>query len=119
MNNNGVRDDVERYIYANYFPDMNIIAALNQYANALGAAFDGVTTSVSFAYNITHATQCLAHLSNDDADWPGMLVDVAAEMLDIVPRMETVDLHYQNLSGSMFIMSPIEQWQDSCEFTIQ
>ncbi len=117
----GVRDDIQRHIYATYPEDRyrNIRKVLTEmakhYQTILWDAINPAKAYENAVISDLH-TECLAYLFGDGFHKPAQLLQ--AEILNTDDRASVYLVYDRSLEESIFYSSPVNQWKDSCAFDI-
>ncbi len=106
-NTNGIRDDVERYIHANYGEHPRLLRALGQFAHSLRvlqiSSMRDPDTSTALE-GVVRAESCLNYVEPDSQIKTEAAVSVAAEMSNTMDRFSLIlDTQYElgyEISGS-------------------
>ena len=115
----GVRDDIQIYIYFTYPDDVKLRLGLTYYAKE----FQGVLADADdreAAY--IHATQmarhgeCLFHIKGRDSI--NICRAIRAEILNTRERSIAYITYSDNLGGRVIRGAPREEWKDSCSFDV-
>ena len=120
-NQNGVRDDVERFISANYREDSNLQNALFQLAASIRTVFiySGTDALIGDALTVVNnAYECYYSVSDDQNSLTSAEI-VSAEMINSDARMNAFFEFGSTVEGYVHIGNPIDDWADSCNFDVQ
>lgn len=116
LDGDGIRDDVQRYIAANFSTDIPTRNALQQYARGLNgllqSAYDDSST-VSTLTKIGLASECLGSFAGDVDT--GIQLDVAARYMNTFERMEAFWNFERNVTGYVVVNNTFDTWSSSCE----
>ncbi|UJS15951.1 MAG: hypothetical protein L3J17_08455 [Candidatus Jettenia sp.] len=115
----GVRDDIQRYIYFTYPDDKKLRLGLTYYAKE----FQGVLKDANdreaahdHAIKMDRHVECLFYLKGEDA------VDICnalrAKILNTRERSIAYITHSDNLGGRIIMSAPQKEWKDSCSFDV-
>ncbi|MDR4498499.1 MAG: hypothetical protein MRK02_11360 [Candidatus Scalindua sp.] len=115
----GVRDDIQRYIYFTYPDDEKLRLALTHYAiefqGVLADAHDR-EASYNHATNMSRHNECLFYLKDEESfDISDALL---AEILNTRERSIAYITYSDNLGGKTFKGAPMKEWKDSCSFDV-
>lgn len=113
-NNNGIRDDVEIYIAANFGESQKKREGLNQLAISVqqGLVATTVQQSMLAANNFTRSMECLSYINPDDESWKS----VQAIAVNTQARVEAWMQYQMRISGKIFPSRSIREWKSSCNF---
>lgn len=113
-NNNGIRDDVEIYIDANFGNSQKLKEGLNQFAVSLqqGIIAASEQQSMLAANNQMRAMECLHYISPNDRSWKS----VEAIAVNTPERLNAWLTHEGRLSGKVFPGLPEVELKNSCSF---
>lgn len=113
-NNNGIRDDVEIYIAANFGDSKKNQEGLNQLAGSIqqGIASTTVQQSVLAANNFTRSMECLSYIDPDNQTWKS----VQAIAVNTPERIEAWLQYQTRISGKVFPVRLKSEWKSSCSF---
>ncbi len=115
----GVRDDIQRYIYFTYPDDKKLRLGLMYYA----MEFQGVLRDANdreacyeHAIKMDRHGECLWYLKGEDA------IDICralrAKILNTKERSIAYIKYSANLGGRILMGSPQKKWKDSCSFDV-
>jgi len=115
----GVRDDIQRYIYFTYPDDKKLRLALTYYAKE----FQGVLKDANdreacynHAIKMDRHVECLFYLKGEEA------VDICnalrAEILNTRERSMAYIMYSDNLGGRIIMSTPQKEWKNSCSFDV-
>jgi len=113
----GVRDDIQRYIYFTYPDDKKLRLGLTYYARE----FQGVLkyandreAAYDHAIKMDRHSECLWYLKGEEA------IDICralrAKILNTKERSMAYIKYSDNLGGRIIMGSPQKEWKDSCSF---
>lgn len=115
----GVRDDIQRYIYLTYPDDKKLRLGLTYYAIEFqGVLKDADDREVCYdhAIKMDRHVECLFYLKGEEA------VDICnalrAEILNTRERSIAYIRYSDNLGGRIIMGSPQKEWKDSCAFDV-
>ena len=117
----GVRDDIQRHIWATYPGDgnVNVRKALTEIAKhyevILWEAMDPQNAYANAAILGEHL-ECLSYIVQEDSHIPALTLK--AEFINTRDRMDVYRAFDSALEGSIFRSSPIDEWKDKCTFTL-
>ena len=116
--NDGVRDDVQRWIGMNAYPTESGRAALTQYAKAMQRLLisSDETTAVEAAQATTDATACFQFIRWSDDDAIEILGFLKAEYLNTIERSQRYVEIQDWLSGHIYSLGMIEDARNKCDF---
>ncbi len=113
----GLRDDIQRYIYFTYTDDNKLRLGLRQYATEFqGALADASNRTAAYNHEIemVHAAECLFYLKGEDSfDISNALL---AEILNTRERSIAYITYSDNLGGRSISLTPQKEWKDCCSF---
>jgi hypothetical protein len=114
--NDGVRDDIQRYIAFNH-ASASVRAGLIQYARNLQQALvigSDQDAARNIADAIGRAAECLYSIVPDDA--PEITDSLFAEAVNTAERLAAYDAYDANIDGSIFRIRPLSELERSCDF---
>ena len=127
-NNNGVRDDVERYIIQTYKDEKIAIEIGFQVARAYNAVIEEPSNAEEVDKVLTKAQDCASYFE-DDADEFGdpILLDTdivtskkfKSIQLNTEVRIRAYLEYNRNLSGGVFSLTPTNKLKEQCTFEIE
>ncbi len=115
----GVRDDIQRYIYFTYPNDELLRLGLTYYAKGFQDVLADAEDSEA-SYN--HSTEmschgeCIWHIKGRDA--VNICRALRAEILNTHDRSVAYITHSDNLGGRVIRSAPMNEWKDSCAFDV-
>ncbi|MCF6156790.1 MAG: hypothetical protein E3K36_16475 [Candidatus Brocadia sp.] len=115
----GVRDDIQRYIYFTYPNDKRLRLGLTYYA----IEFQGVLKDANdreaayeHANKMARHGECLWYLKGEES------IDICnalrAEILNTRERSMAYIMYSDNLGGRVISLAPRKEWKDSCSFDV-
>ena len=115
----GVRDDIQRYIYFTYPDDKKLRLGLTYYA----IEFQGVLKDANdreaaydHANKMSHHGECLFYIKGEES------IDIRrrlrAEILNTRERSIAYIKYSDNLGGRIIRGAPQKEWKDSCSFDV-
>lgn len=117
--NDGVRDDIQRYIYFSYSDEEKVILALTEVAKQFQilllhssdpeAAFNNATAMARHG-------ECLDFIKGEAAG--DILAALRAEILNTRERSLAYITYSDNLAGEIILGRPLSDWKNSCAFDI-
>lgn len=117
--NDGVRDDIQRYIALTYPTSTKTRAALTQgVVNQQQALLyaDDKEHSIQIAGEGTRDTECIHYVAPDDASDIGAALQ--AVLLNTDARSRAYLAYDRQLSGQVFHMRRLNEWKTSCSFNV-
>lgn len=120
-NQNGVRDDVERFISAHYRSDVNLQKSLYQLAAGMRTVFTHLgnedrigdaLSAISLAYECYYSVTTEDD-RGDEADY------IVAEMVNTETRLSAFYEFGTSIEGRIHVGNRIDQWLESCDFEVQ
>ncbi len=117
--NDGVRDDIQRYIELTYPESARKRAALRQYAKAANDALeqaDDKRASINNSYKMDRSQECSSFIWGSVIDFASESRKLHAKILNTQERTSTFFDFDDQLGGEVFSSSPIELWDRSCDF---
>jgi len=119
VNENGVRDDIERWIGLNYRNSEKTRMALTQVyypiQNLMIHAKEGDRDAVYNDMDSFHrATECLYYIHPDDAN--KLIKEIESETVDTSDRVYAYLDSSRILGGGSFMSAPFSKWNQSCTF---
>jgi hypothetical protein len=115
----GLRDDIQRYIYFTYTDEDKLRLGLRQYATELQGALadaDDPNAAYNHAKILAHADECLFYLKGEDSFDIGDAL--LAEILNTRERSIAYITYSNNLGGRIIISTPQKEWKDCCSFDV-
>ncbi|MDR4498497.1 MAG: hypothetical protein MRK02_11350 [Candidatus Scalindua sp.] len=115
----GVRDDIQRYIYFTYPDDEKLRLGLAYYAKEFqGVLADADDREAAYEHAIKMARhgECLDYLKGDDSIYIERALD--AEILNTRERSIAYITYSDNLGGRVIDGAPLKEWKDSCSFDV-
>lgn len=119
-NNNGVRDDLERYIGFTHPNSARIRAGLMQHAAALEGqlrAGGSQAQAMAAATQVTKGLECLNFL--DPVNRRDFSTALSAQFLNTRLRVQALKVYEAHLAGKMFRGTPDAMLGTTCNFNIQ
>ena len=117
--NDGVRDDIQRYIYFTYPDDERTRTALTyiakQFQELLPQANDRDAALQHATLKARHG-ECLYYIMG--AQSGDARKALKAEILNTEERSSAYILYSNNLAGKILIKPPLKEWKNSCAFDI-
>jgi hypothetical protein len=113
--NDGVRDDIQRYIALSYPESERIRAALTQYARTMQASLldaHSEEMTVRHSHNLQRAIECLYYIRPDNAN--GVSGKLQAQILNTNERSRAWIIADKHLGGQVFFIS--DDFKSSCDF---
>lgn len=115
----GVRDDIQRYIYFAYPNDEKVQAALTevakQYQILLPTASDP-DAAFNNATKMARHGECLDYIKGEDA--ADILSALRAEVLNTRERSIAYITYSDTLGGEIILGKPLADWKTSCAFDV-
>ncbi len=115
----GVRDDIQRYIYFTYADEEKIRLALTygaiEFQEALADAGDR-DAAYNHAIRMAHNSECLFYLKGEEFINIERAFD--AEILNNKERSIAYITFSDNLGGRVIRGAPLKEWKDSCSFDV-
>ena len=115
----GVRDDIQRYIYFTYPDDEKLRLGLSYYAKEFqGVLVDADDREISYnhAIMISRHGECLWYIKGEDSIY--IRRAIRAEILNTRERSIAYITYSDNLGGRVISKSPLNEWKDSCSFDV-
>jgi hypothetical protein len=115
--NDGIRDDIQRYIALNYLNSHKTRAALRQLTRAIDKAMlesSSVESALRNAENMHRAIECLWYIQPDHAI--KMSDALFAEYLNTYERSQAYLEYDAKLRGQVFGGKDIDEYRSSCSF---
>ena len=117
--NDGVRDDIQRYIYFSYPNDekaqVALIEVAKQYQILLMQA-DDPDAVFNNATKMARHGECLDFIKGEMA--ADILAAPRAEVLNTIDRSAAYIYYSDGLSGEVILGRPLSDWGDSCTFDV-
>ena len=120
--NDGVRDDIQRYIELNYTNSAKTRMALRQFSKAMNDALANAgdkRASINNAYKTGYAPECLFHIYREleGTARPAYKINdqLLAEFLNTQDRSTTYLNYNSQLGGEVFSSTPLKFQSRSCE----
>ena len=115
----GVRDDIQRYIYFTYPDDKKLRLGLTYYA----IEFQGVLKDANdreaaydHANKMARHGECLFYLKDEESF--DIIDALLAEILNTRERSMAYITYSDNLGGRIISGAPLKEWKDSCFFDV-
>lgn len=115
----GVRDDIQRYIYFTYPDDEKLRLGLTFYAIEFqGVLKDAEDRDLSYvhAVNMERHGECIFYIK--DMDSFEIRDSLRAEMLNTRERSIAFITFNENMGGKSFRSAPQKKWNESCSFDV-
>ncbi|MDR4508695.1 MAG: putative metal-binding motif-containing protein [Candidatus Brocadiaceae bacterium] len=115
----GVRDDIQRYIYFTYSDEKKLRLALTYYAiefQELLADADDREAAYEHAIKKTRHRECIWYLKGEEAI--NICRALRAEILNTRERSIAYITYSDNLGGRVIKGAPLKKWKDSCAFDV-
>jgi len=115
--NDGVRDDIQRYIYLTYPNDEKVRLAIMQIAIQYQGLLSQAEDSDAAFYHATKLArhgECLDYIAGEIA--AEIIAALKAEILNTRERSTAYIKYNENLAGSIIIGAPLKEWKNSCNF---
>lgn len=117
--NDGVRDDLERYIALTYPESARTRTAITQEAKALQAlvlSSNDSNASIANANAQFRALECLSSILNDQALVRAFSVSLQSHALNTADRSNSYIRSEQYFSGQGYLLPAEADWRSSCTF---
>ncbi len=117
--NDGVRDDIQRYIYFTYPDDEKIRMALTQIAlqwQGLLAQANDLEAAYNHATKMMRHGECLYYLKGRAS--LNMDASLQAEVLNTKERSIAYITYSDSLGGTNMRSAPLKEWKNSCAFDV-
>ncbi len=122
--NDGVRDDIQRWIELNYPNSAKKRMALRQFSKAMNDALANASdnrASINNAYKNDHAQDCTFFVISDGSEASldsaiSILRNLEAETLNTEERTNKYLEYDAQLGGEVFSTTPMKHWEKGCEF---
>jgi hypothetical protein len=115
----GVRDDIQRYIYFTYPDEEKLRLGLTYYAKEFqGVLADADDREATYNHAIKMARhgECLCYLKGEGAI--NIRRALRAEILNTRERSIAYIAYSDNLGGRVIRGAPLKEWKDSCSFDV-
>ena len=115
----GVRDDIQRYIYFTYPDDEKLRLGLTYYAKEFQGVIadaDDREATYNHAKKMARHGECLFHIKGRDSI--NICRALRAEILNTRERSVAYITYSDNLGGRVIRGAPREEWKDSCSFDV-
>ena len=116
--NDGVRDDIQRYIVLNNLDSAKIRAALTRYAKAMQdeilSVEKGKSASIDATYTGNRAQECIWFTLGSIESGEDYRISLEKEMLNTPDRIATYKKYNVSLSGQSFGLTPDDQLATNC-----
>ena len=117
--NDGVRDDIQRYIYFNYPDNERVRTALTYMAmryQLLLPQSNDRDAALQYATVLTRDAECLFYILGEES--VNIKSALKAEILNTQERSITYINFSNNLAGRTIMNAPLKEWKNSCGFDI-
>lgn len=115
----GVRDDIQRYIYFTYPDDEKVRLALTQiameYQGLLSQANDR-NAAFNHATRMSRHGECLFYIQGEASI--ETRAAIKAEILNTKERSLAFINYNNNLAGEIILGAPVKSWENSCNFDV-
>lgn len=115
----GVRDDIQRYIYFAYPDNEKVRVALTQiaieYQGLLSQASDP-DAAFNHATRMARHGECVDYIQGETAS--DTLAALKAEILNTKERSLAYINYSNSLGGEMIFGAPLQEWKNSCNFDV-
>ncbi len=115
----GVRDDIQRYIYYTYPENEKVRVALTQIAKEYQGILsqpDNHDVAFNHATMMARHRECLFFISGESS--LDMSSALQAAILNTDERSRAYINYSNNLGGEIILGAPIENWKNSCNFNV-
>ena len=115
----GVRDDIQRYIYFTYPDDKKLQLGLTYYAKEFQGVLadaDDRDAAYEHAIKMSRHNECLFYLKDEESF--NISDALLAEILNTRGRSIAYITYSDNLGGKTFKGAPMKEWKDSCSFDV-
>ena len=115
----GVRDDIQRYIYFTYPDDEKLRLGLTYYAKEFQevlADADDREAAYNHAIKMARHGECLFYIKGRDST--NIRRAIRAEILNTRERSIAYITYSDNLGSRVIRKTPINEWKDSCSFDV-
>jgi len=112
----GIRDDVQRMIYANYGDSGAQNLALQQFARAyqfLLSSYNDLSQQPRSLSMLYRAVECLVYLNSGNQNTADD--HVFSQIMNTLERNQAYELFYRELSGKVLYGNKINNWENSCD----
>jgi hypothetical protein len=119
--NDGVRDDIQRYIALTYLDSEKTRAALTQVTKAIQASLldtDDKDASNAHTVDVFQAIECLYFLRTNDADAGNILDTLRTGILNTADRREAWLKADQHFGGESYSVASEEEAPSRCDFDV-
>jgi len=117
--NDGVRDDIQRYIYFTYPDDEKVQMGLTQIASqwqGLLAQADDHDAAYFHTTEMERHGECLDYIMGEKAG--KVIAALDAEVLNTKERSIAYINYSKSLGGAMTSGAPLKEWKNSCAFDV-
>jgi len=115
----GVRDDIQRYIYFTYPDDEKLRLGLTYYAKEFQGVLedaDDREAAYEHAIKMSRHGECLCFLKGEGAI--NIRRAIRAEILNTRERSIAYIAYSDNLGGRVIRGAPLDEWKNSCSFDV-
>ena len=115
----GVRDDIQRYIYFAYPDEEKVRVALTQVAleyQGLLSQSNDPDAAFNHATRMSRHGECLDYIQGEAA--ADTLAALRAEILNTKERSLAYINYNNNLAGEIILGAPVQDWKNSCNFDV-
>ncbi|MFC1684024.1 hypothetical protein ACFL0R_00935 [Pseudomonadota bacterium] len=117
--NDGVRDDIQRYIYLTYPANEKVRLAITQIAiqyQGLLSQADEPEAAFFHATKLARHGECLDYIVGEASG--DIIAALKAEILNTRERSIAYIKFNDNLAGAIIIGAPLKEWKNSCDFEL-
>lgn len=119
IDSDGVRDDIQRYIYFSYPDNAKVRAALTQaaieYQGLLSQSADH-DAAFNHATKMARHGECLDYIQGETAS--DTLAALKAAVLNTKARSLAFIEYSNSLGGEIILGAPVQDWKNSCNFDV-
>lgn len=110
----GVRDDIQRYIYFTHIDKEKVQAALTEVAKHFQILLPDVSAALANATKMARHRECLYSFIGEEA--ADVLASLRAEILNTRERSTAYIAYSDSLGGEIILFRPLADWSNSCSF---
>ena len=120
IDNDGVRDDIQRILLANFPDDAPVRLGLSSLSKTIQTALSVLTTeeAVTASELMLRSTECLAYIFNDSNKQKTITDALLADVLNTRERTFRYLRFHELTAGQIIFSKRIAFWRESCDFNL-